>query len=138
MYKKDMTEKQVAEKNLFVKKLTDAGWDVGGWDELLESGVIDVRPEGAAKYENAEAVLELSYHAEESYLLLTIGTKGATDAIRFRLYFGDRLAEILDAIIERQDTLTRKQYLTLVKGLVDVCEAVLVEMGSDNFVRLTL
>jgi hypothetical protein len=137
MYKKDMTEKQVAEKNLFVEKVTDAGWDAGGWDELLESGVINVTPEGVAKYVNAEAVLELSYHAEESYLSLSIGTKDTADAIKFRFYFGARLEEVLDAILDRQDTLTRNQYLAVVKGLVDTCEAVLVEMGSGNLVKLT-
>jgi hypothetical protein len=137
MYKKDMTEKQVAEKNLFVEKVTDAGWDAGGWDELLESGVINVTPEGTAKYVNAEAVLELSYHAEESYLSLSIVAKDSEDAIKFRFYFGGHLGEVLDVILGGQDTLTRKQYLNLVKGLVNTCEAVLVETGGGNLVRLT-
>ena len=133
----DMSKKQLKERSTFVKKLSDAGWDAGPTDELFESGMMDVSPEGFARYENAGANLELSYHAEDSHISLLIGAKDMQDFIKFRFYYGPRFAGALGAVIKAQDTLSRDEYTDFIKGMIRLCKEVFMEVEEEGLVRLS-
>jgi hypothetical protein len=139
MFKREMTEKQLAEKNLFVEKVTAAGWDIGTSDQLLESDLMSVSPEGYAEYQNPKANLELSYHAPESYIALLIGSKDLQDSIKFRCYYGTHLAEALDAIIEAQATLSHTDFTKLIEKLLGLCEGgVFIEKSEKELIKVSL
>lgn len=138
MFKREMTEKQLAEKNLFVEKVTAAGWDIGTTDQLLESDMMSVSPEGFAEYRNARANLELSYHAAGGYVALLIGEKASRDFMKFRLHCGDRMGEALDAITGAQDTLSQASFTNLVERLMGLCPEVFVERENGELVKVSL
>jgi len=137
MFKKDMSEKQLAEKNLFVEKVVAAGWDIGTSDQLLESGLMKVSPEGYAEYQNERANLELSYHAPESYVALLIGSKDLRDSIKFRFHYGTRLAEVLNAIIDTQATLSHGDFTKLIEKMIELCENVFIEKSDKELIQVS-
>lgn len=138
MFKKDMTEKQLAEKNLFVEKVTAAGWDIGTTDQLLESGLMNVTPEGFAEYRNPRANLELSYHAAGGYVALLVGEKDSRDHMKFRLHCGEKLGEALDAIVGARDTLSQASFTGLIEKLLGLCREVFIERENGELVKVDL
>lgn len=138
MYKRDMTGKQIAERNLFMEKVTAAGWDGSGWAELFETDMFDVHPEGRAEYVNERAHLVLEYLAAEECLTLLVEAHDEDkDMMKYRLYFGERLENLLDSIIACQEELSTKSFTSLIKKTIPLCRSVFYELPQGQLIRLS-
>lgn len=139
MRKRDMTRKQITERNLFVEKVTNAGWDASGWAELFETDMFDVYPEGRAEYLNQEAQLVLEYLAAEECLTLFVKAQGSEeDMMKYRFYFGEQLENALDCILGRKDELSTKNFTQLVKSIIPLCQSVFYELPQGQLIKLSL
>jgi hypothetical protein len=137
MYKRDMTGKQMAERNLFLEKVTGAGWDAAGWAELFETD-FDVHPEGRAEYANEAAQLVLEYLAAEECLTLLVTARGREeDMMKYRLYFGAGLENLLDSIIAWQGDLSTENFTSLIKSVIPLCQAVFYELPQGQLLKLS-
>jgi hypothetical protein len=129
MYRHEMTEKQLERKDLFNERLRAARWNLGEWDELLESDAVNVSPEATATYQSSISFLTLEYHAAEDYVAL--GLHDAPDeAVRFRFHCGETLAEALSVITTAQDAVSRADYMSVLQDLLEVCPETYAEVGE--------
>lgn len=136
MLKRNMNRRQLDGKKLFVESTRRCGWNVGGWDLMLENGM-EVHPEGRAELTGQQVQLVLEYFAEEGYLALSILPPDEGGSLRFRLYFGDRLPDVLETITHDQDKLCTKEYVETIKRLLAICDLLLLEMDEQNLVKLS-
>jgi hypothetical protein len=130
MYRHEMSDQQVQRKDTFNSLLAAAGWDVGGWDEILESDAVNVSPEAVAHYENAESALTLEYHAAEDFVALTLDD-GSRKGIRFRFHCADRLAEAVAVIIGSQEFVSRSTYMSLLQDLLEICPTTYADVDGE-------
>ncbi len=134
MRKGEMSEQQLAERDLLVEKADAAGWYTGAIEELFQEDFISVQPEGRAEHTNDFANLEVTYHAEHRYVGLLVSVKDdLSDFVRYRFRCGERLAEVLDLLLGAKDTLTPDNHTELAKRAIDICEDVFLEAGEDLY-----
>lgn len=141
MLKSEMSEDQLADRAAFVEKVSAAGWDLCGWEQLFESGA-DLEPEAQAEFHSPRAFLRVSYHASGDYVLLECaapaeggeesgrdsGGEGATLAgARIRFYPINDLGAIAGRIVAAQETLSLATLPKLVKRIKPLCNYVLME-----------
>ena len=86
MLKDELNQRQLKNRNIFITKITNAGWDPRGWEQLFESG-INLSPEAQAEYQNDTFNLRLCYYIEEGYILLECFDKDEAVERNFRFYF---------------------------------------------------
>ncbi|HKS28229.1 MAG TPA: hypothetical protein VJS44_10435 [Pyrinomonadaceae bacterium] len=128
----------MAERNLFMEKVTAAGWDVAGWAELFETDLFDVRPEGRAEYTNEAAHLVLEYLAAEECVTLLVAARGAQeDMMKYRFYFDRGLENLLDSIIGWQGDLSTQNFTPLIKRVIPLCQAVFYELPQGQLLKLS-
>jgi hypothetical protein len=142
MLKSEMSEDQLADRAAFVERVSAAGWDLGGWEQLFEAEA-DLKPEAQAELHSPRAFLRLSYHANDDYVLLEcavpaeggagvggagVGGEGATLAgARIRFYPVNDLGAIVGRVVAAQDTLSPATLPKLVKRIKPLCNYVLME-----------
>ena len=61
MRKGEMSEQQLAERDLLVEKADAAGWYTGAIESLFQADFITVQPEGRAEHTNDVVHLEVTY-----------------------------------------------------------------------------
>ena len=128
-----MSEAQTSERELFALRLSAAGWDDGGWGELFASGV-SLTPEAQADYRNADFDMRLGYFADEGYVRFECARReDGLAELCLRCYPRRGLAELLDALAAAQDSLSRESYPEFVKGLVQLCDPLLMETPDGLF-----
>ena len=144
MTKSEMTEDQLADRAAFVQRVSAAGWDLGGWEQLFEDGA-DLEPEAQAEYQNPRAFLRLSYHARRDYVLLECGgvrsegegegnggTPGGVvpEAENVSFYPIRDLGAIVGKVVAEQDTLSLETLPRLVKKIKPLCNYVISETSE--------
>lgn len=137
MYFNDMSEKQQAEEELFVKELTCAGWDAKTVSKLLHSNMY-VYPEGNASIELISTELVLEYYAEESVIILIIVSLKSKEFIRLKLYYGDNLDKVLRFIANCQEKLNLKSFPKLLKQIYKFCDRILLAKDDGTFYLIEL
>jgi hypothetical protein len=141
MMKSEMSEDQLADRATFVERVREAGWDLGGWEELFEGGA-DLEPEAQAEYRNPRAFLRLSYNARSDYVLLECGgvrAKGeeagnggasgdaAPEAENLRFYPIRDLGAVVGKVVAEKDNLSLDTLPRLVKKIKPLCNYVLTD-----------
>ena len=126
MFKAEMTEKQLADRDVFVRKLTAVGWDPRGWEQLFDSGA-NLTPEAQAEYKNATFEMRLGYYIGENYVSLELARIHNRTNIRLRFCLKDNLAVIVDAVAEVQDTVSQDNYVDFIQKMVLLCDPLLLE-----------
>lgn len=133
MMKSEMSEDQLADRAAFVAEARAAGWDLGGWEQLFESGA-DLEPEAQAEFRGTRAFLRVGYHARDDYVLLECtapAENGGGEALagaRIRFYPVNDLGAIVGRIIAAGDSLTLETLPELVRRIRPLCNYVLMEL----------
>lgn len=141
----DDAQRQVLDHS--VERLDEAGWkEARVWhDFVCEADGFTPKPIMMARYFGEETDLELSMwfyddhvarrdgvHEGDPYLRLQIADKTGALLVTLRLYFGERLDEVLDALVEHQASMSPDNLGEAF--LVDAheqCEQVLVDTGDE-------
>jgi hypothetical protein len=126
MFKEELNQQQLRDRNLFIKKLISAGWDPKGWDELFEGGAC-LTPEAQAEYQNTTFDLRLSYYAGQGYML--VECVGRDDPTRLSLLFypNQNFEILVDKVIAMQDTLSPSNYPDFITMMIPLCKLILLE-----------
>lgn len=137
MRKSELNEKQIKEVRLVVEKLQDEWEGTKNWNNIFEMDFSDQTPEAFGRYFGEKANLELGYHAKEEYISLLIGVKDLGEHLTFRLYFGDKLKEILDYIVENKDNITLENYADdFTDKMKLLCKDFILEVEKDGVLKL--
>ena len=127
-----MPEQRVEERQIFLRQLAQAGWNVESWDAARDTGArVDVDAE--AEYVGPALALRLELLAEQPYLAFGIYQLDGELVMRLRLYSKANLASVLAQIIAVQDTLNSDNHPQLVKLLIGVCDKVQIETDEGIF-----
>ena len=142
MLKEEMTEEQLAKREDFITPLVSAGWDVGGWEQLFNSG-FSLTPEAQAEYQNPKLTLRLSYYIKDDYILLEFrkqedSTLSAQENIMpsLRFYTNGNLESVLSGVIAEHDTLSVDNYPNFIKKMIPLCKLILLEI-EEALVRVS-
>ena len=142
MLKEEMSEEQLAKRENFITPLVAAGWDVGGWERLFNSG-FSLTPEAQAEYRNPKLTLRLSYYIKDNYILLEFRKQEATTLPAeenimpsLRFYTNGNLASVLSGVIAEDDTLSADNYPNFIKKMIPLCKLVLLEI-EESLVRVS-
>lgn len=120
MNRADLTESQLIRIKLVMSKLGRTGWDLEGWLTSYES-IDAVWPEVEAFYESETASLCVTYSIESEHVSVLVGTKDHEEYVEFRVYPENKLEELLELIIEYQDTVSFDDYRDLLRSMRDLC-----------------
>ena len=135
MKKNDMSARGLEDRQYFLQRLGNAGWNVNAWSAPFESE-FDVDPEAEAIYVGAVFSLHLASHASPGYLSFDLIQREGPDVVRLRLYPRQSANELIDRITEAQDTLDADNYPDFIKSLISLCDPLLIET-DDGLQRLT-
>jgi hypothetical protein len=115
----DLSGEQRAQRDAVVSRLTAAGWDPGGWEELFEGGA-NLEPEAQLEYAGEAGELRLGFRAaERAFELDQLAGEDALSLVFTRADAGP----VLDVIVAHQDTLSPDT-------LPDLVEAVMEHVGG--------
>lgn len=130
MKKSDMPADALADRQVFIAHLVEAGWLVETWDEVLDAGA-DVEPEAEAEYGGNGFDFRLEYHAGNRSLVFQLANDNGV-ALFLRLFPVD-LKLALERITAVQDELNETNYAEFVKSLIASCSLVLIETEEGSF-----
>jgi hypothetical protein len=120
------------DRKIFWQQLSQAGWDVEGWDVARNAGVsVDLAAE--AEYAGPSFALRLELLAEHDYLMFQISEPDGESLFHLRVYPASDLAPILARIIDVQDTLDNENYPSLVKSLIPFSDPLQIETDEGIF-----
>jgi hypothetical protein len=129
-----MNPTQLAARTLFVKRLVDAGWNPGGWEELFEAGS-SVLPEAQAEYRNQAAQLRLSYYVGEGYVKLECVPREGHPVLIVHCYPRQNAAVVADSVIAQQQGIDAGAYGNTIDALMPVCERLVLDT-SDGLITV--
>jgi hypothetical protein len=136
MNKSEMADIQLQKRAFFVERLTSHGWSVEGWEYLFENDA-ELTPEAQAEYENPNMSLRLSYFLKPEYILLECTENSGSLLPPVHYYPKRNIFEILDTIIDTQDTLSTSSYPNLIKRIIPLCRMTVLET-PEGLVELSL
>ncbi len=128
MFKAELNQHQLRDRDLFIKKLITAGWDPKGWEKLFEGGAC-LTPEAQAEYHNKNPTsdLRLSYYAGQGYVLMECVGRDDPTRLNLRFYPNQNLATLVDKVIAMQDTLSSANYPDFITMMIPLCKLILLE-----------
>jgi hypothetical protein len=135
MRKSEMSDKQLADRQMIVSALEKAGWDATSENELFDKGLWK---EYEVQYEREHHGLtfSVSHSAKSGEWLWSMGRGGK--GIRLVMQCKSRLADVLQWILDVQDKIDEDNYKDSVKHLVKICPKTYADRGEEEgLVQLT-
>lgn len=132
MRKNEMAEKQLQERALLIKKLSNSGWIGRKTNSLFDEGWwFDA--EAVMDYQNDGIELVIQYCAEDNSVDFSINE--GSDGIDFVIKFEDKLKEVLDEIVNFQNSISLDNYKNYIRQILKVCPLTFIVL-DDKVVQL--
>ena len=135
MMKSEMSPEALADRQMFVQLLSEAGWEVESWEDPMAGGA-NVEPEAEAEYHGETFDLRLEYHASDRSLVFQLAARSSDVALSLKLFPKD-LSLVVGHITPMPESLSDANYTDFVKSLIPLCFLVLVET-EDGLYRLSI
>jgi hypothetical protein len=113
----ELSPRQRDQRATVLQTLTAAGWTGHVQNDLFEQGFW-LDSEATLDYENAQAHLSVMYSAEEQSIELLIDQDYRLD---FVIAFGERLPQVLEAIVAFQERLSFQNVAQEMASLLQIC-----------------
>lgn len=134
----DFTEEFIENRNLFLQKLHQNGWQIDDYEMMLEAGLC-IAPQASAEFvANENIYIALHYYLDEGLLYLELQNRMLEDDVQaYRLYKSQNIEELLNVLIDFEQRITKENWEDLVESLIDVCDSVLFELPDGRKVKVS-
>lgn len=133
MRKSDMSREQLAERAVFVDKLTAAGWRGSNFNRNFDDG-LSVSPEASMSYSNRDMTLRFDLAFKDPRATLYLDAKGGkTLGLVFKC--PERLQDLVSAVVAMQNDISPDNVKEKSADLLAVCpEMFKISASGDKLI----
>jgi hypothetical protein len=134
MRKKELSEEQLEERNLFVKHLEKAGWTDTGVNQMFDDGDF-VSEESQMEYTNDKMGMLFEFSAKIRGLRLNL-TADSGKEVNFVVQYEEKLKELLKLITSFQDKISAQNYKGYMSKVLELCPQTFADVPEKGLHKL--